>query len=754
MIRVTKRNGKKEPLDLAKVHAVVENAVAGITGVSASVLELKSQLQFHDGIHSDKIQETLIRAAGDLISVETPNYQYVAGRLISFQLRKQVYGQFDPPPLYEHYNKIMLKGFYDAYLNLAYSDVDWEIMQKAIDHERDNMLTFAGMEQMREKYLVRDRTTGAYLETPQMAFMLISAALFVNYPPETRMKWVVDMYDAISQFDVSLPTPIMSSARTPDKQYSSCVLMASGDSLKSITKTSTAIVEYVSKKAGIGIYAGNIRAYGSPVRNGAVTHTGIIPFLKLFAASVASCSQGGTRKGSATVFFPIFHREIEDLLVLKNNKGTEETRIRTMDYGVQLSKIFYERLLTRGNITLFSPSDAPDLFEAFFKDDDTFAKLYVDYEQDATIKKKTVSAVALFSSLMQERKDTGRIYIMNVDHANNHGSYIRHIAPIVQSNLCLEILQHTSPLGGENEEISLCTLAAINMGKIYNPDDFKRPAELLVRALDAVISDQDYPVDGVRDTAQSRRNLGIGITNLAFWMARKGYSYQNPTEESLADFHAYIEAYSYHIISASINLAKERGKCAKYDETKWSQGILPIDTYKKDVDSITPPNYEYDWEGLREELKMHGIRNTTLMAWMPCETSAAIPNATNGIEPARSPIVTRKYASGMLKQVIPEMKKLKSKYDFLWDQKSPQGYLKLCSIGAKFIDQGISVNTTYNPKFFPEEELPMSVLLTDLLLCYKWGLPTLYYFNTNDLAGVDSGAIPEPAPEECESCNV
>jgi ribonucleoside-diphosphate reductase alpha chain len=619
------------------------------------------------------------------------------------------------------------------------------------------------MEQFRGKYLVKNRVTGQFYETPQMAYMLIAMTLFRNYPKTTRLKWVKDFYDAVSLFEISLPTPIMAGLRTPQKQFSSCVLIETDDSLDSINATSSAIVKYVSQKAGIGIGAGRIRAIGSPIRNGDAAHTGVIPFYKLFQSAVKSCSQGGVRGGAATLHYPIWHLEVEDLLVLKNNKGTDDNRVRHMDYSVQFNKVMYERLLTGGNITLFSPSDVPELYDAFFTDCDCFRTLYEGYEADASIRKKSISAIDLFSSFIQERKDTGRIYLMNVDHANDHGAFIKEVAPIKMSNLCQEIDLPTKPLKhvfDEEGEISLCTLAAINWGKIRSKYDFARVCELAVRGLDEILDYQDYPVLAAERSTMNRRPLGVGIINLAYWLAKNDLSYQNITEEGLKKLHEWTEAWAYNLIKASIELAKEKGQCPGLNETKYSQGILPIDTYKRDVDALVEPSYDFDWDLLREELRIHGIRNSTLMALMPSETSAQISNSTNGIEPIRALVSVKTSKDGVLKQVAPEVRRLKNKYDLLWDQKSPEGYLKICAVLQKFIDQGISVNTSYNPKHYEDEQIPMSELIRHVIMFYKYGGKQLYYFNTADGAGEIEVKQPEVTQsteidnETCDSCTI
>jgi len=589
--------------------------------------------------------------------------------------------------------------------------------------------------------------------------MLIAMVLFRNYKDD-RLKWIKDLYDATSTFEISLPTPIMAGLRSPQKQFSSCVLIETNDSLDSINATSSSIVKYVSQKAGIGIGAGSIRALGSPIRRGDATHTGVIPFYKLFQSAVKSCSQGGVRGGAATLYYPIWHLEVEDLLVLKNNKGTEDNRIRGLDYGVQFNKVMYERLLSGGNITLFSPNDVPDLYNTFFTDTEQFRSLYEKYERSTKIRKKQIPAIDLFSAFMQERKDTGRIYLMNVDHANDHGSFIKEIAPIRQSNHCCEIDLPTKPLNDINDpngEISLCTLAAINWGKIRDPADFERPCTLAVRALDELLDYQDYPVLAARNSTMARRPLGVGIINLAYWLARNDLSYQYIDTDGLNKLHQYAEAWSYYLIKASVDLAKEKGAPSKSNETKYSQGIFPIDTYKRDMDELTTEGYHQKWEELRNDAKTYGIRNSTLMALMPSETSAQISNATNGIEPPRSLVSVKQSKDGVLKQVVPEVRKLKKKYDLLWDQKSPEGYLKICSVLQKFIDQGISVNTSYNPRFYEDEKIPMSEMIKHLLMFYKYGGKQLYYFNTNDGAGeyeekpLASGEVSE---EDCESCKI
>jgi ribonucleoside-diphosphate reductase alpha chain len=755
MITVTKRDGTREPLNINKFHKVAAYACEGLSGVSVSDLEIKTHIQFYDKIKSSDIQETLIKAAAELITEDEPNYQYVAGRLINYNLRKQVYGQYEPIALLTHYFEVATAGYYDWGIYDAYSPDEWIELNKYIDHDRDNLLTYAAMEQFRGKYLIKNRVTGKFYETPQMAFMLIAMTLFQNYKTD-RLKWVKELYDAISTFDISLPTPIMAGVRSPQRQFSSCVLIETDDSLDSINATSSAIVKYVSQKAGIGIGGGSIRAIGSPIRRGDASHTGVVPFWKHFQSAVKSCSQGGVRGGAATLYYPIWHYEVEDLLVLKNNKGTEDNRIRHLDYGVQFNKVMYERLLSGGNITLFSPHDCPDLYRAFFSDVNEFRTLYEKYERSTKIRKKTIPAIDLFSAFMQERKDTGRIYLMNVDHVNEHGSFTE-AAPIKMSNLCCEITLPTTPLKDihdESGEISLCTLAAINWGKIRKPADFEKPCTIAVRALDALLDYQDYPVRAADIGTRNRRPLGVGIINFAYWLARNDTNYSDPNLELI---HEYAEAWSYYLIKASVDLAEEVGSCPLDGQTKYAYGTMPIDTYKKEVDELVAPNYKMPWSILASRALSSGIRNSTLMALMPAETSAQISNSTNGIEPPRALVSIKQSKDGVMKQVVPELKRLKNKYELLWDQKSPEGYLKIMAVLQKFIDQAISVNTSYNPVHYEDGKIPMSEMLKHVLMHYKYGGKTLYYFNTNDGAGeiedtpLDPGAMDE---EDCDSCKI
>ena len=735
---IKKRDGTTEELDLEKMHKVVFYACEDITGVSASEVEIKSHLQFYDGIESADIQETLIKAAADLISEETPNYQWVAGRLINYHLRKQVYDKFEPPHLREIARKNVDRGLYDPEFFSVYSDEEIDEMQDFIKHERDEDMTYAAMEQFRGKYLVQNRSTGEIFETPQVCYMMIAATLFSQYPKEERMKWVKDYYDAISNFDISLPTPVMAGVRTPQRQFSSCVLVETDDDLDSINATSSAIVKYVSQKAGIGIGAGSIRAIGSKIRNGDATHTGVVPFYKLFQSSVKSCSQGGVRGGAATLYYPIWHLEVEDLLVLKNNKGTEDNRVRHMDYGVQFNKTMYERLLSGGDITLFSPSDVPGLYDAFFEDQDKFKDLYEKAEKKTGIRKKVIKASELFGMFMEERKNTGRVYLMNVDHANSHGSFKPEFAPIKQSNLCCEINLPTKPLYSVRDkegEISLCTLSAINWGNISEPSKFKKVCRLAVRGLDALLDYQSYPVLAAELSTMKRRPLGIGIINFAYWLAKNDLTYQNIGKRGLAKVDEWAEAWSYYLIEASVELAEEYGPITGTGETRYGDGITPNMTYKKEVDELVAHKERLPWEELRERLKNSGIRNSTLMALMPAETSAQISNSTNGIEPPRAFVSVKQSKHGVLKQVVPGFSRLKNKYDLLWQQKSPEGYLKIMAVLQKYIDQGISVNTSYNPEFFPDEKIPLSVMLQHLVMFYKYGGKQLYYFNTYDGQG-------------------
>lgn len=758
-ILVTKRNGEQEELDLEKFHKVAAWACEGITGVSSSELELKTQIQFHDKIKTSFIMEATIKAAADLISEETPNYQYVASRLVNFYLRKQVYNHHIPASIYEHTQKIVKEGYYDKQLLEWYDESEWVTMDAFINHERDFNIVYVGMEQWRGKYLVRNRTTGKLFETPQMAYMLIAATLFHNYPKDTRIKWVKNYYDAISQFDISLPTPILAGVRTPQRQFASCVLVSSGDSLDSINATASAVVKYAAQRAGLGIGASRIRAIHSPIRNGDTSHTGVIPFIKYFQAALKSCSQGGVRNSSGTLNLLCWHYEIEDLLVLKNNKGIDENRARNLDYCIHFNKLFYERLINGENITLFSPHDFPEMYKAFYSsDNDLFKELYEKAERSHK-RKKVIPAIDLFTTFLQERKDTGRIYLMNADHSNTHTPFK---LPIEMTNLCAEIQLPNIPLktiNDENAEIATCILSAINWGRIREPKDFERVCTLAVRGLDALIDYQTYPVLAAENFTLNRRALGVGIINLAYWLARNDLDFCNIDKDGLAKIHEYAEAWSYYLIKASVELAKETSPCRYYQDIKYSDGIIPIDTYKRSVDDLVEPVYNMDWEGLRQDLKTYGIRNSTLMALMPAESSAQISNSTNGIEPPRAFVSIKQSKDGVLKQVVPDYRRLKNKYDLLWDQKSPKGYLKICAVLQKFIDQSISVNTSYNPTFYEDEKIPMSILFDDLLFAYKYGLKTLYYCNTNDNAGeveVNPKYLKKEEIDEadCESCKI
>ena len=758
-IKVAKRDGSHQSFDLDKVHKVLEWAVEDITGVSMSEIELKANIQLYDKIPAYDIHELLIKSAAELISEHTPNYQFVAARLISYKLRKEAYGQYQPLPLKEIIARNINLGVYDVGILDHYTPEELTELDNYIKHDRDDTFTYAGMEQFRGKYLVQDRSTKEIYETPQVLYMMVAATLFAKYD-EGRMKYVKDYYDAISQFYISLPTPIMAGVRTPTRQFSSCVLIESGDSLDSINSTATSIVRYISKKAGIGIGTGSVRAAGARVGDGSIVHTGLIPFLKYFQSAVKSCSQGGVRGGAATVYLPLWHYEYEDLVVLKNNKGTEENRVRHMDYAFQLNKLMYERLIQGGNITFFDPNDVPGLYDAFYEDQDKFKELYEKYERAYSIRKKTLPALEVFQSLLTERKDTGRIYIMNVDHANEHGSFKPDLAPIRMSNLCCEIDLPTKPLeyaDDPNGEISLCTLSAINWGLINEPHEFKKYCNLAVRALDELLDYQDYPIPAAKNGTMNRRPLGIGIINLAYFLAKRGLKYDESAFEVIDE---YAEAWSYYLIKTSSKLARKKGSCFANNETKYASGELPIDTYKSAIDNLIEHKTRMPWEELRTDLKENGIRNSTLMALMPAETSAQISNSTNGIEPPRALVSYKQSKDGVMAQVVPGYHHLKNKYDLLWDQQSPDGYLKICAILQKYIDQGISVNTSYNPEHYDENKIPMSAMIQDLVTAYKYGLKQLYYFNTHDGSGeMKDIELPEldtimEDDEDCDSCKI
>ncbi|OBT13484.1 ribonucleoside-diphosphate reductase subunit alpha [Vibrio sp. UCD-FRSSP16_10] len=741
-LTVTKRHGRKETIDLEKIHRVITWAAEGLDNVSVSQVELKSQIQFYDGITTSDIHETMIKAAADLISEDTPDYQYLAARLSVFHLRKKAYGQYEPPTLFDHVSKLVEAGKYDKHIIEDYTREEIETLDSFIDHRRDLNFSYAAVKQLEGKYFVQNRVTKEIYESAQFLYILVSACLFSKYPKETRLDYIRRFYDAVSLFKISLPTPIMAGVRTPTRQFSSCVLIECGDSLDSINATASSIVRYVSQRAGIGINAGRIRAQGSEIRNGEAFHTGCIPFYKYFQTAVKCCSQGGVRGGAATVFYPLWHGEVQNLLVLKNNRGVEENRVRHMDYGVQLNRLMYSRLISGGHITLFSPSDVPGLYDAFFEDQDEFERLYALYEADPNIRKEQVKAIELFSILMQERASTGRIYIQNVDHCNTHSPFDSKVAPVRQSNLCLEIALPTKPLKNvedEEGEIALCTLSAFNLGAINELDDLAELSELVVRALDALLDYQDYPLPAARKSTMNRRTLGVGVINYAYYLAKNGAKYSDGSGNALT--HRTFEAIQYHLLKASVTLAKEQGACPLFNETNYSKGILPIDTYKDSLDKVCGEPLHYDWDALRQEIMQHGLRNSTLTALMPSETSSQISNATNGIEPPRGYVSVKASKDGILKQVVPEFAKYKDNYELLWDIPSNDGYLNLVGIMQKFVDQAISANTNYDPNNYDSGKVPMKLLLRDLLNAYKMGVKTLYYHNTRDGAKDDQNDV-------------
>lgn len=770
-IKVLKRDGHEEPINLEKVHKMVEFACEGLAGVSASQVEISSGLQFFDGIKTSQVQEILVKSASDLIELDHPNYQYVAARLLLFGLEKSVHGHPDtPPPITQHIERCIKQGVYDPGIATKYSPEEWVEIDSYVDYGRDYLFTYAGLRQVVDKYLVQDRSSGAKYETPQQMYIMIAATLFAEYPKEKRLDYVRRYYNAVSKHRINIPTPVMAGVRTPLRQFASCVLVDVDDTIDSIFSSDMAIGYYVAQRAGIGINAGRIRGINSKIRGGEVQHTGVVPFLKKFEATVRCCTQNGVRGGSATVHFPIWHQEIEDILVLKNNKGTEDNRVRKLDYSIQISKIFYERFIANKNITLFSPHDVPGLYDAFGTP--SFDDLYVSYENDASVPRTTIPAQELILSLLKERAETGRVYIMNIDHCNEHSSFKDKVN---MSNLCQEITLPTDPINHIDDahgEIALCILSAINVGKVNHVEEMEELCDLAVRGLEELIDYMQYPVKAAERSTLYRRSLGIGYIGLAHYLAKNKAKYDSPEAYKLV--HELTEAFQYYLLKSSNKLAQERGPCEGFQQTKYSDGILPIDTYKEDVDGIVPNDLNFDWGTLRQDILADGLRHSTLSAQMPSESSSVVSNATNGIEPPRDYLSVKKSKKGPLKQIVPGYPHLKNNYTLLWDMPSNDGYIKVTAVIQKFFDQAISGNWSYNPENYDNNEVPVSVMATDLLNTYKYGWKTSYYQNTYDAKKDDEPSHPigwydeeeqksrleslisdiETADEECESCKI
>ena len=759
--KVKKRDGSIEPLNLEKMHIMCEEACKNLAGVSASQVEIQSGIQFYDGITTAEIQEILIRSASDLISLDNPNYQYVAARLLLYSLRKSLYGRlWEIPHLMDHIQECIKKDVYDSDILVKYCEEEIELLNGIIDHGRDFLFTYAGLRQVADKYLVQDRSSGKVYETPQFMYLLIAMTIFADYPKKTRLDYVTRYYTAISKHRINIPTPIMGGVRTPLRQFASCVLVDADDTLDSIFSSDMAIGKYVAQRAGIGINAGRIRGINSKIRGGEVQHTGVVPFLKKFESTVRCCTQNGIRGGSATVHFPIWHKEIQDIIVLKNNKGTEDNRVRKLDYSIQLSKLFYERFITNEKITLFSPHDVPGLYDSFGTE--FFDELYVRYENNESIPKTRIDAQELILDLLKERAETGRMYLMNIDHCNSHSSFLDKVN---MSNLCQEITLPTKPIQHIDDpdgEIALCILSAINVGKINRLEELEDLCDLSVRGLEELIDYQGYPVKAAENSTKKRRSLGIGFIGLAHYLAKNGEHYDDASAWQLT--HDLTEAFQYYLLKSSNQLAKEKGKCEYFDRTKYSQGILPIDTYKSDVDEIVPNKLNYDWESLRTSITTHGLRHSTLSAQMPSESSSIVSNATNGIEPPRDYLSVKKSKKGPLKQIVPSYSYLKNNYTILWEMKNNDGYIKIISVMQKFFDQAISGNWSYNPEHFEDNEVPVSVMANDLLTTYKYGWKTSYYQNTNDLKSDEIdvkesldkllGECSVEQEDDCESCKI
>ena len=765
--QVKKRNGSVEQLNLEKIHKIVEEACEGLGGgVSSSLVEMNSGIQLYDGITTDEIQEILIRSASDLISLETPNYQFVAARLLLYGLKKQVFADVwanGHPPVLEHVRRCVERGVYDEGIIDKYDASEWATIESFVDHERDYIFTYAGIRQVADKYLVQDRSSGEVYETPQFMYIMIATTLFQDYPKDTRLDYVRRYYEATSRHKINIPTPIMAGVRTPLRQFASCVLVDADDTLDSIFTSDMAIGRYVAQRAGIGINAGRIRGINSKIRGGEVQHTGVVPFLKKFEATVRCCTQNGIRGGSATVHFPIWHQEIEDIIVLKNNKGTEDNRVRKLDYSIQISKIFYERFIGDSHITLFSPHDVPGLYDVFGTDE--FDDLYTRYESDETIPKKTVRAQALILDILKERAETGRLYLMNIDHCNTHSSFKDKVN---MSNLCQEITLPTDPLqhiDGEGE-IALCILSAINVGKINKLDELENLCDLSVRGLEELIDYQNYPVEAAKISTLARRSLGVGFIGLAHYLAKNGYKYDDPAAWKAV--HDLSEAFQYYLLKSSNAIAQEKGACEYFNRTKYADGILPIDTYKRDIDEFCGEELNYDWDSLRSDIATYGLRHSTLSAQMPSESSSVVSNATNGIEPPRAFLSTKKSKKGPLKQIVPQYYAHKNNYTLLWEMKGNDGYIKVVAAMQKFFDQAISGNWSYNPENYDNNEVPVSSMAQDLLTTYKYGWKTSYYQNTYDTKndpsdeeelqkkGVENllNDIFAEQEEDCDSCKI
>ena len=761
--KVQKRDGRVEALDLDKMHLMVEEACEGLANVSASQVEMTSGIQFYDGITTAEIQEILIKSASDLIDLDHPNYQFVAARLLLFSLRKQLYGgRREMPSLIDHITKLAYDDHYDRDIFTKYSQEEIEKVETFIDHDRDFLFTYAGLRQVVDKYLVQDRSIGKVHETPQFMYMMIALTIFREYPKETRLSYVRRYYDAISKHRLNIPTPIMAGVRTPLRQFASCVLVDVDDTLDSIFSSDMAIGRYVAQRAGIGINAGRIRGINSKIRGGEVQHTGVVPFLKKFESTVRCCTQNGIRGGSATVHFPIWHQEIQDIIVLKNNKGTEDNRVRKLDYSIQISKIFYERFIANGEISLFSPHDVPGLYDAFGTDG--FDDLYVSFERDESVPRKSIKAQELILDILKERAETGRLYLMNIDHCNSHSSFKDKIE---MSNLCQEITLPTYPLSHIDDqvgEIALCILSAVNVGKIKSDEELEDLCDLAVRGLDELIDYQDYPIIAAELATKARRSLGIGYIGLAHYLAKLGYSYDS--QEAWDAVHGLSESFQYYLLKSSNQLAKEKGHCEYFGRTKYSSGTLPIDTYKKDVDELVSTELQHDWDMLRNDILEYGLRNSTLSAQMPSESSSVVSNATNGIEPPRGYLSIKKSKKGPLKQIVPQYASLKNNYTLLWDMKDNGGYIRIVAVMQKFFDQAISGNWSYNPENYPDNEVPVSQMAKDFLTTYKYGWKTSYYQNTHDLKSDEVDEEPQAKLDElllelsqaeegeCESCAV